>query len=402
MWCSYEGMSAAVVGSCSGGVVLTAWALHLGATPLMLGTLWALPYLAQLVQPVAAWLTSSFGAKPVAVWATSIARQMLWGLALLPLLVASGPRQTALLGCVGVFAMAGVIGNNAWMTWVAVLVPARLRGRYFGPRNARAMLVGTLASLAVGAYLDAAGRGGRVEHALSVTSAVGAAFGVLCTCLMSRQRATPAAAHVAPVAMLRPFADAGARRVLAFQTVWSTSTGIAASFYSAHALGALGLGVTGFAVYNTALAVLRAAATPLWGRALDRVGAGPVLVVCALLSAAGSAMWVATGLAGTWLIGIDAVLSGIALGGMDLTIFMLPMTLAPRVPTAAFVACTSMVAGLAFGSASILGGAVLGAVSATAPSTAVRSLFALSAIGRVVAAGFAARIGRASAEDRGS
>jgi hypothetical protein len=116
-----------------------------------------------------------------------------------------------------------------------------------------------------------------------------------------------------------------------------------------------------------------------------------VLVVCALLSATGSAMWIATG-RGTWLIAVDAILSGIALGGMDLTTFMLPMAVPARVQTAAFVACTSMVAGLAFGSASIFGGVVLGALSSAEPSTAMRCLFALSAIGRVVAAGFAARL----------
>ena len=392
MWCSYEGMSAAVVGSCSGGVVLTAWALHLGASPLMLGTLWAIPYLAQLVQPLAAWLTASLGAKPVAVWATTMARQILWALALLPLLVSARQRHAALLGCVGILAVAGVIGNSAWTTWVAALVPARRRGRYFGPRNARAMFVGTVASLVAGAYIDAAARNGGVEHALSVTTAVGAAFGVLCTCLMMKQQAIPAPPGLDPLAMLRPFADPSARRVLAFQAVWSTSTGIAASFYSAHALGALGLGVTGFAVYNAALAIFRASATPFWGRALDQIGPRPVLVVCALLSAAGSAMWTATGLGGTWLIALDAVLSGIALGGMDLTIFMLPMTVTARVKTAAFVACTSMVAGLAFGSASIIGGVVLGALSTAVPSVAVQGLFAISAIGRLVAAGFAARI----------
>jgi hypothetical protein len=116
VWCSFEGMSAAVVSACSSGAVLTAWALHLGASPLLLGTLWGLPYLAQVVQPFAAWLTSSRGSKPVAVWATTLGRQMLWGLALLPLLAAAPARRATLLVCFGAFAVAGVVGNNAWMS----------------------------------------------------------------------------------------------------------------------------------------------------------------------------------------------------------------------------------------------------------------------------------------------
>lgn len=389
-------MSASVVGACSGGAVLTAWALQLGASPLLLGTLWALPYLAQLVQPVAAWLTSTLGAKRVAVSATTAGRQMLWGLALLPLLPSVRVRQEALLACLCIFAVAGVVGNNAWTSWVAVLVPGPVRGRYFGRRTARAALVGTVASLAVGAALDAGAARGLATRALAATSAAGAAFGLVCTLLMARQDPVPASAPLGARALLAPLGDPRARRMLAFQSAWSLSTGVAASFYSAHALGALGLGVTGFAAYTTAFSLVRSAAAPAWGRVVDRVGARPVLVGCAIVSAAASGLWVAAAPGRTWPIAADAILSGVALGGMDLATFVLPMSIAAPTDVPALVAAASMAAGVAFGGASIAGGAILGAVVDVPAATAVRGLFAVSALGRLVAAGFAAglRLGR--------
>jgi MFS family permease len=401
-------MSSSVVGACSSGAVLTAWAIHLGASPLLLGTLWAVPYLAQVVQPLAACLTSRLGPKPVAVWASAFGRQMLWALALLPVLASPVARRGMLLACIGAYAVGSVVGNNAWMSWMAVLVPARVRGRYFGSRNARSMLVGTAASLAVGAYLDAGRSNGSIAHALAVTSAVGAAFGVLSSVLMSRQQATPArtSGGVDLRAALAPFAEPGARRVLAFQAVWSASTGIAASLYSAHALGALGLGVTGFALYNTVLSVLRVVSSPLWGRVLDQVGSRPVLIACALFSAFGSALWIATAPGAAWFVAVDAILSGVALGGIDLALFMLPLTRTARIQTPAFVASTSMVAGAAFGIASVLGGALMGAsasaASAASSNDAMRALFALSAVGRAAAAVVAWRLHARVERSRGS
>jgi hypothetical protein len=61
-----------------------------------------------------------------------------------------------------------------------------------------------------------------------------------------------------------------------------------------------------------------------------------------------------------------------------------------------------MVAGAAFGSASVLGGAVLGGLAATPLPAAMRALFALSAVGRVFAAAFAMRLNAKVERSRGS
>jgi hypothetical protein len=69
------------------------------------------------------------------------------------------------------------------------------------------------------------------------------------------------------------------------------------------------------------------------------------------------------------------------------------MAIPGRVAMPAFVAASSMAAGVAYGAASIAGGALAGALPAAASSTAMRVLFSLSALGRLVAAYLAARLG---------
>src|SRR5207245_1047781 len=117
-----------------------------------------------------------------------------------------------------------------------------------------------------------------------------------------------------------PLAHEASRRLLAYQVVWNASVGITASLTIIHMLQTLHIGFAGMAAYTAALAGLRVVAAPLWGRALDRVGARPALVVCSVGSALSSALWLAAVSGRIWPIAIDAALSGIFLGGQDLAV----------------------------------------------------------------------------------
>ena len=85
---------AELFGACTGGAVLTAWALHLGATTFTIGLLAALPLAAQVLQLPAAWLTLTFGPKAVAIAAIGASR-LLW-LPLVALPFVELPLPTAL------------------------------------------------------------------------------------------------------------------------------------------------------------------------------------------------------------------------------------------------------------------------------------------------------------------
>src|SRR6187551_1367250 len=84
--CSAEGLAAEVVGACFGNAVLTAWAVELGASPLLLGVLWGLPYFGQIFQVPAVWVTARLGRKRAAVFTHSLARQVTLPIAALPFL----------------------------------------------------------------------------------------------------------------------------------------------------------------------------------------------------------------------------------------------------------------------------------------------------------------------------
>ncbi len=150
---SGEGVAAEVVQACAGSAMATAWALHLHSGPLLLGVLWALLF-GQLLQLPAAWLMAHFDRRRVAIAGNSIARQVLLLLAVLPFLhISEASKRVGLVAIISISSLAAVAGGNAWMSWMGDLVPARIRGRYFGRRTALCAIGGAASSLAAGSGL---------------------------------------------------------------------------------------------------------------------------------------------------------------------------------------------------------------------------------------------------------
>ncbi len=389
--CSAEGLAAEVVAASFSGAVVTAWGLELSASPVLLGVLWGLPYFGQLLQVPAAWVTTRFGRRRVAIVMHSLARQITLPIAALPFVDLTVDAKRAIL--VTLFALsslAAVIGHNAWLAWMGDLVPARVRGAYFGRRTSMCTAVATIASLSIASALDA----GRVHAALGVVLAVVVVVrsiaGVVTTVLMSRQH-DPAIEEQAssPRPTLRdaaiPFADHAYRRLLAYRAAWGIATGLTASLAAVFTLQALGLGFFGVATYAAVIAGLRVVTTPLWGRTLDRAGGRPVLVICSLGAAASSLAWVGATTGAAWLIWIDAIVCGLLLGGQELAVFTLPLAAAPSERRPLFAAASVMVGGVAYGAASVVGGAL-------ATSMSVRTLLLVSVGWRVLATLLATRV----------
>src|SRR5690348_4653096 len=243
MW---EGALAELVGACTTGGVLTAWALFLEMPPVLIGVLGALPFTAQLVHLPASWMTRRLGGRKAALWTIAIARQSVLPLACLPLMhVALPVKQGIFLACAFANAALSVAGNNAWTSWMGDLVPGSVRGRYFGRRSALCAFAATCASLAVGLLLDRGRNHAQAGGALCVLTLVASATGAITTLLLRRQHeprhATPP--RSAPLEeALEPIRDERARGLLAFQLAWSAAGGIAAAFYPLHMIGNLRMG----------------------------------------------------------------------------------------------------------------------------------------------------------------
>jgi len=396
-----EGFGAELVNACAGPTILAGWALHLGATPLDVGVLCALPQLAQLVQLPSAWVTALLGRRRVAIAAVGLSRQALLPLALLPLFHLSPASGRALLLWVAAAAaVLGVLGNNAWTAWMGELVPEALRGRYFGRRTALCTFGGTIAGVGVARLLDLLSSRGRAELVLSLLAGLACAIGLLTTLFMSRQHEPASAPGPGPTlaAALRPLRDGDARSLLAFQLAWNASVAVGGGFFTFHLLHNLRVGFTLAAIQAAGGALVRILAAPLWGRALDRFGARPVLAACSFAAAVQPLIWLTTSPTFVWPIAVDALVGGVAWSGHGLASFALPLSVAPRRDRPFYLATFAMAGGAAYALATWAGGTVAAALPRPLATLGVGGghglevLFAVSALGRFASAFLALRI----------
>jgi MFS family permease len=388
----------------SAGAVLTAWALHLGLDPLRIAVLTALPQLAQLIQLPAAALTSAFGYRRVALVSVGASRVAFLLLAVLPFLqLPESGQQFLLLGVAASSALLGVVANNAWVAWMAELVPRQIRGRYFGRRTALTALAGMLSSLFVGTVLDSATARHLGGPVLSGLALVATLAGILSVRLMARQHAPPkeGRCRLDLGGVMRPYSDPRIRALLGYQLMWNAASGLASAFYALHVLQNLKLGFLCLALYNGGINAVRVLSAPLWGRALDRVGARPVLVACTAGLTALPLLWLLPPGLRFPMLCIDLLVYGFLYAGHGLATFSLPLAVIPREGRPYFLAALSMTGGLAFGAASALGGGIVRALPGhialgSLTFHSFQLLFVLSALGR----GFALLLARRLNEPR--
>lgn len=359
----YEGVLAEVVGALAGGGLITAWAIELGCSPFALAAFAALPSLSKLVHLPTSWFTARKHRRKLALFSLTASRQLLLGLVVLPLLpVKQATTQLIFALIVGVSSILGVVGNTAWMSWMGDIVPKRASARYFSIRSTWATFAGAGGALIAGVVLDTARRSGHGEQALAGLSVVAWIAGILCSMLIARQ-SDPGprreAASLKPSGLLQPWRCPKARPVLAYQLVWNAGIGVSAAFFGLFLLVDLRLGFAFIALHGAVTAGVRALSTPIWGRALDRVGTRPVLVTTTFGLALLPMLWLLPNRHDFVMpLAIDAVMSGLMWAGHGVASFQLPYVVSQDETRPFYFAAFASAGGGAFAVAALVAGAV--------------------------------------------
>jgi MFS family permease len=361
--CTTEGVIAELVSACAGTSVLTGWALYLGCGPSLTGLLGSLPFLCQFVQFPAAWLSSRFGYRRLAILSVLASRLVYVALVPLPFLSFAAPvKQFVLLSVAAVSALLAVIGNNAWTAWMSDLVPPKLRGRYFGRRTALCALGSIGISLLSGYWLDVATHRGFVGAALAALAVVACLAGLGAAHFMSKQHQPNVEVAELPLdlaAPLLPMRDPDGQKFLTYQFAWNLAVGLSASYFTLHMLTNLKMGFGLVAAYNAGVAATKILTAPLWGRAVDRFGPRSVLSVCSFGICIIPSLWLFVSSDRLWPLCFELVLSGVLWGGHGLANFSLPFSLSPRRGRAYYLAAFSTAAGLAFAAGTALSASLL-------------------------------------------
>jgi MFS family permease len=152
-----EGRAAAVM-SGAGDAYVAPFALSLGANNFQIGLLSSLPALfSPVAQIVGSWLMENHSRKKIMSIGAFI-QALMW----LPVLVlgliywygVSNYIPTILIIAYGIYAIFGAIGGPAWFSLLGDIVPAKIRGTYFGKRNKICTAVTVAATVLAAFVLD--------------------------------------------------------------------------------------------------------------------------------------------------------------------------------------------------------------------------------------------------------
>jgi HEAT repeat protein/MFS-type transporter involved in bile tolerance (Atg22 family) len=378
---SFEGCVATVQGTLTSGAFQTGFALYLGCSSFVIGVLAAIPAFAGLLQLVSSYFAQRYGRRRYLVSGFSLASRLLWiPILLIPFVL---PRNC----WVGTFLILSLlssalinVSNPLWMAWISDLVPADNRGRYFGLKNMYGGVVGMVAAILGGAFLDAATK----RHLYSDKMAFAIIFGVSCLFAFPSlpialrspdpgERSKPRTDEAAPASSsvwayyAAPFADRGFRHLMVFLAGVVVSQTIAAQFFTVYQLQYLKLDYTALQLLGAVASIASLAFMPLLGYLADKYGNRPILSLSLVLVILPPLMWILASPDRLSFAILDIIalnlISGVGWAGVGLTQFNMMIGAAPAEQRTVYVSAVAAMSGLAGGVAPLLGGAIVTAFS---------------------------------------
>ncbi|PHM07488.1 MFS transporter [Nostoc sp. 'Peltigera malacea cyanobiont' DB3992] len=395
---TYESVLAAVLYSIIGGALLSNFLLELGAGPVEIGLLAAIPQMVNLLQPLGAYLVNRSTSFRWYFMCIFIPSRLLW-LILLPAiwLVTSShiTGHQVIQLTLAILLVANIIeafGRAPWLGWSAVLVPQRLRGRYFGFRNSilgLTNLIGVpLLGLAVSAW-----PGGTLQG-YGIVLVIGIVLGLISVgCQFWMTDINPQLLKVGDSDTSQPqtqgidfsfLKDANFLKFVLYLSIWCFAVNISAPFFNLYMLDNLDIDISVVTIYHGLGTGANMLMLLLWGKLADRIGNRPLLLLVGVLVAVTPLLWLLVGSdqISFWIwLPLLHILAGATWAAIDLCTNNLMMGIAPLRYQSSYFAIAGAIAGITGAM-----GITVGSFLASLPGVAgLLELFVLSGLLRMAA-----------------
>ncbi|MBD3881042.1 MFS transporter [Phormidium tenue FACHB-886] len=401
---TWDGVFATLFSNITGGVLLTNFLMELGASPSEIGMLASIPMWANLLQPLGAhWADKMTSRHFYCLWIYTVSRSLWLILAFGVLAIQWSNPHTLVTWTLAIALLSyflGALGSAPWLSWMAALVPRRLRGRYFGTRNSAANLV-NLISIPLTGWLVAHWVGGS-QQGFGLMLVLGVVFGLFSLWFQNfmtdinpqEQRSTvmlnEAALEDTAVDLgvaenqPEPALHSSAWIFLGFAAFWMFSVSLSGPFFNLYLLNDLKINLSQVSLYNCLTAAANLLTLLFWGKLADRIGNRPILIGVGIFAALTPVLWLVTDAnsLSIWLwIPLLHLLTGGTWAALDLCNNNLQIGVAPPEKQAAYFGLVAAVVG----ASSALGTIVGGFLAESSLVGGLLGLFALSSALRLVA-----------------
>ncbi|MEH2459441.1 MFS transporter [Nostoc sp.] len=403
----------------TGGILLSNFLVELGASPVVFGMLSSIPMLVNLIQPLGAYLSERSTSRFQYSLRTHGIGRLLWlflviGILGVSLGVINTDQLVILTLLIVLFShLLGGLGTASWLSWVAMIVPRRLRGRYFGIRNSAGSLTNLvcvpMAGLAVSHWYGGTLQGYGVVLLVSIVFGIAGLgcqyfqvdmsprlqntdYGKLTqTNDIQSEVAKDESSEVTQSIHLPQnqlansvWKNSNFLRFLLYFSFWNLAVNLSSPFFNLYMLDTLDLDVSYVTIYNSLQAGATLLMLILWGKLADKIGNRPILICIGILVAATPMLWLGIGAnrLDIWLwLPLLHILAGGTWAAIDLCSNNIQLGIAPIKNQSIYFAIAAAVAG----ASGALGATIGSFIIQFAQFGGLLGLFALSSLFRLIA-----------------
>ncbi|MEH2156839.1 MFS transporter [Nostoc sp.] len=417
-----DGVFAAVFSIGTGGILLGNFLVELDATPVVFGMVSSIPMLVNLFQPMGAYLSERSTSRFLYSLRTHGIARLLWLILVIGIVSFSAgglnSNQLVILSLLILVCshFLGGLGAASWLSWIAMLVPRQLRGRYFGLRNSIANLT-ELVSLPIAGLAVSHWYGGSIQG-YGVILLLGIFFGIVSLgCQYFQVDINPQlqntyyanssqTTEIKPDSVLNEpdeiseaislpqmptpqnqidssiWKNSNFLVFLLYFGSWTFAVNLSAPFFNLYLLDTLNLDVSWVTFYNSLRAGAHMLMLIVWGRLADKIGNRPILITTGILIAVIPWLWLRMGSSplDLWLwLPLLHIFIGANWGGVDLCNNNLQIEIAPVKNQSIYFATAAAIAG----ASGALGATIGGFIAQFAGSFGITEVFVVSGILRL-------------------
>jgi MFS family permease len=420
---SIDGIFAAVFSITTTGILLSNFLVELDASPLIFGMLSSITMVVNLIQPLGAYISERTTSRFKYSFLTYGSSRLLWlGLVISIVAYSWGLLDSHrllmltliinLLSC-----LLGGLGTASWLSWLAMIVPRKLRGRYFGLRNSLANLTNLICIPLAGIVVSK--WGGGTLKGYGVVLFIGIFSGCISlgcqyfqldinpqqqnTKALLRESLEKVSKQPSQLEATKPETNPETRKdtdnnpnlllsewfntknnYLVYFTLWMFAFNLSNPFFNLYLLDNLHLDVSWVALYGSLQAGANLVMLMLWGRLADKIGNRPILISTGVLVAITPILWLGIGsnnLDKTLWLPVLHIFTGGTSAAIDLCSNNLQLAVAPRKNQSTYFGKVAAFAGLSGALGTTLGSFLIQFTNLGG----LPGLFAISSIFRLLA-----------------
>lgn len=361
-----DGLAAEAMTTLTGGAFLTAMALLMGASNLLIGIISALPAFTNIFQLISIWLVRRFNNRRIICVICSLLARVSLLVIGASILLAEKSLSTMVI-FLFLYYFFGSIAGPSWNAWMKDLVPEESLGTYFAKRTSYLQLLNVFLSLFCAVLIDMI-RTRHVEYELNTYAVMfvsAGIFGILGAVFLARTPEHQSYLSNENIFKLfrRPFSDRNFVRMLIFHSSWVFALNIATPFFTVYMMRGLGLSISYVIGLSVISLLCNVFSVRIWGIFSDRYSNKTILALSTPLYVVCVIAWCFVGIYSyMWpnlvMLLFIHIFTGLSLSGVNLSLVNIGLKLAPKEYAIVYLSTQNMVTAV-FSSISPLAGGLL-------------------------------------------